>query len=39
MTSADIGAALGIPEGSVRNRMLRGRQMLKQKLVSMLEKK
>jgi len=37
MTSADIASAMGIPEGSVRTRMMRARQMLKQKLATMLE--
>ncbi|MGZ5744513.1 MAG: RNA polymerase sigma factor [Burkholderiales bacterium] len=32
MTSADIAAVVGIPEGSVRTRLMRARQMLKQKL-------
>lgn len=39
MTSTDIASAMGIPEGSVRTRMMRARQMLKQKLAAMLEKK
>jgi RNA polymerase sigma-70 factor, ECF subfamily len=39
MTSADVAIALGIPEGSVRTRMMRARQILKQKLAAMLEKK
>ena len=39
MTSADVASAMGIPEGSVRTRMMRARQMLKQKLAAMLEKK
>jgi RNA polymerase sigma-70 factor, ECF subfamily len=32
MTSAQIGAALGIPEGTVRTRIQRARMLLKQKL-------
>jgi RNA polymerase sigma-70 factor (ECF subfamily) len=32
MTSAEIGAALGIPEGTVRTRIQRARMLLKQKL-------
>jgi DNA-directed RNA polymerase specialized sigma24 family protein len=32
MTSAQIGAALGIPEGTVRTRIQRARLLLKQKL-------
>lgn len=39
MTSADVAIAMGIPEASVRTRMMRARQMLKQKLAAMLEKK
>lgn len=39
MTSADVAGVMGIPEGSVRTRMMRGRQMLKQKLAALLEKK
>jgi RNA polymerase sigma-70 factor, ECF subfamily len=39
MTSADVASAMGIPEGSVRTRMMRARQMMKQKLAAMLEKK
>ena len=39
MTSADVANAMGSPEGSVRTRMMRARQMLKQKLAVMLEKK
>jgi RNA polymerase sigma-70 factor (ECF subfamily) len=38
MTTADIAEVLGIPQGSVRTRAMRARQMLKQKL-AMLEKK
>jgi RNA polymerase sigma-70 factor (ECF subfamily) len=32
MTSAQIGTALGIPEGTVRTRIQRARMLLKQKL-------
>ena len=32
MTSAQIGTALGIPEGTVRTRIHRARALLKQKL-------
>jgi RNA polymerase sigma-70 factor, ECF subfamily len=39
MTSGDIAAVLGIPEGSVRTRLMRARQMLKQKLEAKLETK
>jgi RNA polymerase sigma-70 factor, ECF subfamily len=39
MNSSDIGTVLGIPDGSVRNRLMRARQMMKQKLAAMLEKK
>ena len=39
MTSADVAAVLGIPESSVRGRLMRARQMLKQKLAAKLEKK
>jgi RNA polymerase sigma-70 factor (ECF subfamily) len=39
MTSADVASAMGIPKGSVRTRMMRARQLLKQKLAAMLEKR
>jgi len=39
MGSAEIAQVLGIPEGSVRTRAMRARQMLKQKLAAWLEKK
>jgi len=39
MTSADVASTMGIPEGSVRTRLMRARQMLKQKLAAMLERK
>ncbi len=37
MTSAQIGEVLGIPEGSVRTRLLRARQLLREKLSAVLE--
>ena len=39
LTSAEIGQVLGIPEGSVRSRLLRGRDILRQKLAALLELK
>jgi RNA polymerase sigma-70 factor (ECF subfamily) len=39
MTSADIAAVIGIPEGSVRTRLMRARQVLKKKLAARLEKR
>ena len=39
MTSADVGEMLGIPEGSVRGRLMRAREMMKLKLASVLEGK
>jgi len=39
LTSAEISQVLGIPEGSVRNRLLRGREILRQKLAALLEPK
>ena len=39
MTSAQIGIALGIPEGTVRTRIHRARLLLKQKLGSVLEQR
>ena len=36
LTSAEISRVLGIPEGSVRNRLLRGREILRQKLATLL---
>ena len=39
LTSAEIGAALGIPEGTVRTRLMRARQILKGKLTPVLEGK
>jgi RNA polymerase sigma-70 factor (ECF subfamily) len=37
MSSVEIGKVLGIPEGTVRTRLLRARQMLKQKLAAWME--
>jgi RNA polymerase sigma-70 factor (ECF subfamily) len=39
MSSAAIGKVLGIPETSVRTRLFRARQLLKEKLASMMEGK
>jgi RNA polymerase sigma-70 factor (ECF subfamily) len=39
MTSADVAEVLGIPEGTVRTRMSRARQMLRDKLSAYMEKK
>jgi RNA polymerase sigma-70 factor (ECF subfamily) len=39
MTSAEMAAVLDIPEASVRTRLFRARQLLKQKMASMLEGK
>ncbi len=39
MNSGEIAAVLDIPEGSVRNRILRARQLLKEKLSVLLERK
>lgn len=39
MTSSDVAQVLGIPEGTVRTRMSRARQMLRDKLLSYTEKK
>ena len=36
LSSAEVGKVLGIPEGSVRTRLFRARQMLRQKLSSLL---
>jgi RNA polymerase sigma-70 factor (ECF subfamily) len=38
LTSAEIGEVLGIPEGSVRERVSRARTMLSEKLAGLLEK-
>ncbi len=39
LSSVEISQVLGIPEGSVRNRLLRGREILRQKLAALLEPK
>ena len=39
MTSADVAQVLGIPEGTVRTRMSRAREILRQKLMNYVEKK
>lgn len=39
MTSADVAQVLGIPEGTVRTRMSRARQILREKLMTYMEKK
>jgi RNA polymerase sigma-70 factor (ECF subfamily) len=39
MTSAEMAAVLDIPEASVRTRLFRARQLLKQKMASILEGK
>jgi RNA polymerase sigma-70 factor (ECF subfamily) len=39
LSSAEISQVLGIPEGSVRTRLLRGREILRQKLAALLEPK
>jgi RNA polymerase sigma-70 factor (ECF subfamily) len=38
LTSAEIGEVLGIPEGSVRERVSRARTMLSEKLAGLMEK-
>lgn len=38
MTSAEISEILGIPEGSVRTRLMRARELLREKLVAVLER-
>ena len=37
LNSREIAAILGIPEGTVRTRLMRARQMLKQKLAAQME--
>jgi RNA polymerase sigma-70 factor, ECF subfamily len=37
LNSREIGLILGLPEGTVRTRLMRARQMLKQKLAGMME--
>ena len=39
LSSAEISHVLGVPEGSVRTRLLRGREILRQKLAALLEPK
>ena len=39
MTAAEAGIVLGVPEGTVRNRVHRARQVLRQKLVARLERR
>ena len=39
MNSGDVAEVLGIPEGTVRTRMSRARQMLREKLMNYAEKK
>jgi RNA polymerase sigma-70 factor, ECF subfamily len=39
LTSAEIGEVMGIPEGSVRTRLLRARQLLKEKMAALVEAK
>jgi RNA polymerase sigma-70 factor (ECF subfamily) len=39
LNSREIAAALGIPEGSVRTRQLRAREMLREKLRAVMERK
>ena len=39
MSSADIAAVLDIPDATVRNRIFRARQLLREKLAAILERK
>ena len=39
LTSGEISQVLGIPEGSVRTRLWRGREILREKLAALLEPK
>jgi len=39
MTSTQISEVLGIPEGSVRTRLMRARELLREKLLALLERK
>ena len=39
MTSAEISVVLEIPEGSVRTRLMRARELLREKLLAVLERK
>jgi RNA polymerase sigma-70 factor, ECF subfamily len=38
MNSREIAGAMGIPEGTVRTRLMRGRQMLREKMAAMEER-
>jgi RNA polymerase sigma-70 factor (ECF subfamily) len=37
MSSKEIAAAMGIPEGTVRTRLMRGREILREKLAAVLD--
>ena len=37
MSSKEIAAVLGIPEGTVRTRLMRGREILREKLTAVLD--
>ena len=39
MNSREIAATMGIAEGTVRTRLMRGRQMLREKMVAMEEQR
>jgi RNA polymerase sigma-70 factor (ECF subfamily) len=39
MNSREIAAAMGIAEGTVRTRLMRGRQLLREKMVAMEERR
>jgi len=39
LTSVEISEVLGIPEGSVRTRLFRAREILREKLSNLLERK
>ena len=39
MSSVEIAATLGIPESSVRGRLLRARQLLREKVQVLMERK